>query len=138
MSRTLKPLACALVLALCVAACNEPDPIDVSTVTCPSSVPENGAPCPTAGLVCNYFTGCEQYYPATCGDDLTWSFEDGCQLPEGGAGPSAGGAGGTSGTGAFGAAGGAGGVGGSGGAGGATGGGGSATGGASMGGSGGN
>ncbi len=108
------------------AACNDDETIDVDTTTCPNAFPTAGDSCPQANLVCNYFTGCLEYVPATCGADLRWSVTDTCVLPDGAGGEGGEGgdnlggapAGGTGGV----AAGGDGGSGGLGGSGGSTGG----------------
>lgn len=116
-------LGAVLAVAVLAVACDDDETIDKSTVACPNAVPEDGGPCNHPGMVCNYFTGCEQFFPATCGDDLRWSFEDGCELPgTGGAGPA--GTGGAGNGGGMGGSGGPTGAGGSGGSGGSAGGGG--------------
>ena len=92
---------CKVVAAVCLAlalaaGCEGDEPLDVSAAGCPNEVPTDGSSCPRAGLVCNYYTGCETFYPASCGDDLRWSFEDECALA-GGAGPGGSSAGGSDG-----------------------------------------
>jgi hypothetical protein len=95
------------------AACDGDDNVAGPGPACPNEQPAPGEACPQAGLTCNYFTGCDQFYPATCQDNLTWSVVDEC-VPFGGAG----GVGGPSGGGGQAGAGGGGGGGGGGGQGG--------------------
>ncbi|MCC6522529.1 MAG: hypothetical protein IT373_07695 [Polyangiaceae bacterium] len=89
--------------ALLPPAC-VPEPTGQSSVVCPNEFPALGSACATPGLVCSYShpAGCPGHFPATCGADGTWSFEDDC-VPSGGSG-------GTGGAGATGGTGGAGGV----------------------------
>ena len=74
-------------MVVALAGC-EDDILDVSEVTCPNEVPDDGNACPEAGLVCNYFTGCDTFHAATCQQSLTWSFDNTCVPPDplGGAG----------------------------------------------------
>jgi hypothetical protein len=85
------PWRAVALVVLGLVACEDNDPVPLSTATCPNELPISGAPCPEAGLVCNYFTGCEQFYPATCEGNLTWRVENTCSPP---AASGAGGAGG--------------------------------------------
>jgi len=95
----------ASVVALLVGGCDEQETVEESPASCPNEVPRDGDPCPTAGLVCHYYTGCVDYYPATCQSDGTWQFDDLCTLVEpSGGGTATGGAGGTATGGAGGAA----------------------------------
>lgn len=108
---TIDRFVCVAAL-LCLGACDDDDVgVNAPGVPCPNVVPADGAACPSAGLVCNYFTGCETYYPATCGENLKWSFSDDCVIHHGGA-DAAGGTGGTGGADPVGGGGGAGGAGG--------------------------
>lgn len=75
--------------AMTLLACGDDETL-APAATCPNEVPVNGAPCPAPGLVCNYFTNCGQYWPATC-EDGAWRFEDGC-VPPGTGGQGQGGA----------------------------------------------
>jgi hypothetical protein len=104
--------AMALGAVSLAASCDDETAV-AAHVSCPNDLPAHGTPCPEAGLVCNYFTGCVTYYPATCQPDLTWKTDDAC-MGAGGTGASGGtaGSGGTGGS--AGAAPGGGGQGGSG------------------------
>jgi hypothetical protein len=81
----MRALGCSLLtLALATAlSCEEETAVD-PFVGCPNEIPASGAPCARAGQVCRYFTGCGEYYPATCQHDLSWRMEDGCVPSEGG------------------------------------------------------
>ncbi len=62
-------------------ACVDEEPVPNNHISCPNEIPEDGTPCSSIGAICNYFTGCQQYYPATCQANGTWKLDDQCQPP---------------------------------------------------------
>jgi hypothetical protein len=91
-------LVAALALVLSFGACEDDDTVAGPPTPCPNDVPSQGSPCPEPGLVCSYFTGCEQFYPATCQGNGTWDIADECVPFGGAAGQPNGGQGGTAGS----------------------------------------
>jgi hypothetical protein len=75
MRSTLGPLSIA---AVTLFACHDDGATRAAKNSCPNTLPKTGAPCPEVGMICNYFTGCEQYYPAICEADETWQVNDDC------------------------------------------------------------
>src|SRR5438067_1639401 len=72
--RISRALFAALAAAALAAACTRDLPVP-SAAPCPNAVPTQGSACPRIGMICSYYTGCADPYPATCQADGTWQFD---------------------------------------------------------------